>query len=251
MTQTSKTAKITSVIVTIAVLFTMLCVAGATTASAATEKVSLYSSGVTFAKYGAETYEIFVKTNDGAQDQQVYIHYFYMNGMDWQDLEADYVTTLDDGSKIWKAYLTSYECEYAIKFVANGQTFWDNNGGKNYNGTETIGTAPIAVKRRGYSYDLSNYEIDAVLQNYAYEKNVFVRYTTDGWNTYSDAALGYAGTNSDGTETWTTNIDISAIIANNYNYADFEYAVCYQVNGTEYWANYFGSNYDINYSIHH
>lgn len=252
MTQTSKTTRFTSVILTIAVLFSLICTVGATSANAAVnDRVSLYSSGVTFAKYGAQTYEIFVKTNDNAHDQEVYIHYYYMSGMDWEDVKAEYVATLGDGSKIWKSYLTSYNCEYAIKYVADGQTFWDNNNGSNYNGTEVIGSAPISVKRIGkYYYDLASYPIDVVLQNYAYEKNVFVRYTTDGWNTYTDTALGYAETNSDGTETWSGSIDISSIVANNYNYADFEYAVCYQVNGTEYWANYFGNNYDINYSIH-
>ena len=252
MTQTHKTTRFTSIVITLAILLSVFCIAGATNASAATERVSLYSSSVTFAKYGAETYEIFIKTNDNAQDQQVYVHYFYMSSLDWADAEAEYVTTLGDGSKIWKAYLTSFDCQYAIKYVADGVTYWDNNNGANYNGTETIVAAPVAVKRRSsLVYNLSNYQIDVVLQNYAYEKNVFVRYTTDGWNSYNDQALSYSETNADGTETWTGNIDISSIIANNYNYSDFEYAVCYQVNGTEYWANYFGNNYDINYSIHH
>ena len=94
---------------------------------------------------------------------------------------------------------------------------------------------------------LRTYQINAVLQNYAYHKNVFVRYTTDGWNSYSDQALGYSKTNADGTETWTTKINIENIA----DYSDFEYAICYQVNGTEFWANHFGANYNLNFSIHH
>ena len=252
MTKTRKTTRFTSFVLTLAIMLSVFCMAGATTASAATDKVSLYSSGVTFTKYGANTYEIFIQTKDNAQDQQVYVHYFYMSNLDWADAEAEYVATLSDGSKIWKAYLTSFDCKYAIKYVADGVTYWDNNNGNDYNGTEVIGTAPIAVNRRsGFYYNFDNYQINVVLQNYAYEKNVFVRYTTDGWNSYNDQALSYSETNADGTETWTGNIDISSIIANNYAYGDFEYAVCYQVNGTEYWANYFGNNYDINYCIHH
>ncbi len=239
-------------IAAIAVMLSVFSIAGSATSVAATDKVSLYSSDVTFEKYGAKTYEIFVQTKDNANDQEVYIHYFYMDSLDWADTEAEYVTTLNDGSKIWRAYLSSYNCQYAIKYVADGATYWDNNNGSNYNGTETIVSAPVEVKRRsGFYYDLENYQIDVVLQNYAYNKNVFVRYTTDGWNTYNDASLSYSNTNSNGTETWTTKIDISSIIANNYNYSGFEYAVCYQVNGNEYWANRFGKNYDINYSIHH
>ena len=31
----------------------------------------------------------------------------------------------------------------------------------------------------------------------------------------------------------------------------FEYAICYRVNGKEYWANNFGANYDASFSVRH
>ena len=87
------------------------------------------------------------------------------------------------------------------------------------------------------------YKVNAVLQNYAYNKNVFVRYTTDGWKSFKDQKLTYSSTNANGTENWTTTV----YDATNSN---IEYAVCYQVNGTEFWANNFGANYDGTYYIH-
>jgi hypothetical protein len=53
-------------------------------------------------------------------------------------------------------------------------------------------------------------------------------------------------TNANGTETWTADID-----AHFLNRDNFEYAICYKVNGKEFWANNFGANYDFSYCIHH
>lgn len=247
MTKTRKSTKIAAFILTLAMFCSMFCIIGATHAGAATQRVSMYSSNVSFAKYGAATYEVFVKTNDAASDQQVYVHYNYMDNMAWKDSKASYVATLDDGSKIWKAVFSSFNTRYAIKYVADGETFWDNNNGKDYTGADVIGSAPVASERLGYQYDKANYQINAVLQNYAYNKSVFVRYTTDGWKTFDDQALIYNKTNANGTETWTSKLDL----ANYSNVDDFQYAICYSVYGTEYWANNFGENYNGMYYIHH
>lgn len=247
MTKTAKTSRITAIVLTLVMLLGTMCIAGTATAGAATDRVRLYSSGITFSKYGASTYEVFVQTRDNAQNQKVTVHYFYMPSLGWADSEATYVTTLNDGSKIWKATFSSFNCKYAIKYEADGETIWDNNNGRDYNGTETIGAAPVAAESLSSMRSMNDYQINAVLQNYAYHKNVFVRYTTDGWNSYKDQALGYSKTNADGTETWTTKLNLGNIT----NYSNFQYAICYQVNGTEFWANYFGANYGFNFSIHH
>ena len=247
MTKTRKSTKIAALVLTLAMVCSMFCIIGATHAGAATQRVSMYSSNVNFSKYGAETYEVYVKTNDNASDQQVYVHYNYMDNMDWKDSKASYVTTLEDGSKIWKAMFSSFNAQYAIKYIADGETFWDNKNGKNYDGTEAAGVAPVVSERLGYQYDKSNFKVNAVLQNYAYNKSVFVRYTTDGWKSYNDKALNYSKTNANGTETWTTDLNL----ANYSNASDFQYAICYRVYGTEYWANNFGKNYDGLYYIHH
>lgn len=249
MTKTTKKNRIAAILLTLAMTLGVFSAFGVTNASAATDKVSLYSSNITFTKYGARTYEVFIQTRDNAYNQEVYVHYNYMDSLGWSDAKAEYVTTLNDGSKIWKAYFSSFNTKYAIKFVADGREYWDNNNGNDYNGTETIGTAPIAPERIGSGFAYSNtYKVNAVLQNYAYNKNVFVRYTTDNWKTYKDQALSYNCTKADGTELWDT--VICAPYGTSIN-EEFHYAICYQVNGTEYWANNFGANYDISYYIHH
>lgn len=248
MTRTSKATKIVALVMTLTMIFGVFSIKGATVASAATDRVSLYSATVTFAKYGYADYEVYVKTNDNASDQKVYVHYYYgAYNQGWVKTEAEYFTTLSDGSKIWKASIGGFQCEYAIEYVADGQTYWDNNNGQNYAGGQRIASAPIELKRLGYQrYIQGEYRVEAMLQNYAYEKNVFVRYTTDGWNTYSDVALRYSDTNADGTENWIASFPVGDL----GDGTGFEYAVCYEVNGTQYWANNFGANYDASYCAH-
>ena len=241
MTKTTKKTRFAAILLTLAMVIGLFGAVGVTSASAATDKVSLYSSSVTFSRVGVNSYEVFIRTRDNAADQQVYVHYFYTDIIGWCDAQAEYFTTLNDGSKIWKANFTSAMTRYAIKFVADGREYWDNNNGKDYTYADVCGTAPVTVERTGYAY--YNIPVRAVLQNYAYNKNVFVRYTTDGWKSFKDQKLTYSSTNANGTENWTTTV----YDATNSN---IEYAVCYQVNGTEFWANNFGANYDGTYYIH-
>ena len=235
--------KILSIIAALSIIigaFSMFSV----TAGAATDKVSLYSSEVFFSKYGITGTNVFVQTKDNAGDQKVTVHYNNLEGKDWLDAKAEYVTTLEDGSKIWKAYINSFNTEYVIKYEGDGNVTWDNNGGKNYK-TETIGTAPIAVNRETYQ-NLDSYKITATLQNYGYNKDVKVVYTVDGWKTSKEAAMTYVKTNDDGTEQWSTTLR-----EDDKNKDGFQYCVSYTVNGQTFWANNFGKNYDVTYRINH
>ena len=223
----------------------LLCCVGAfgsVQASAATDRVSMYLYDPYFSKYGATSANIYVQTKDNASNQQVYVHYNFMNG-EWKDQQADYVTTLDDGSKIWKASISSYNMEYVIKYVADGQVIWDNNNGQNYK-TQYLGTAPLTVLRTGFVYP-DEYPIEVVLKNYAFQKNVFVRYTENNWASYKDVPLTYQSTNADGTENWKTTLNVDSSKLDS-----FAYAVCYKVNGQTYWANNFGANYNADYIMH-
>lgn len=241
MTKTNSAKKIFSLVTVLSII---ICAFSAfATTSAATDKVSMYSTDVYFSKYGIRGTNVFIQTKDNASNQKVYVHYNYLKGQAWKDEEAKYVKTLDDGSKLWKAYITSYNTEYVIKYVADGVTTWDNNNGRNYT-DEALGVAPITVNRGSY-YGYGNYYVNATLQNYAYVKNVKVRYTEDNWKTYKDVSMKYFNTNNNGTENWTTSLPLTK-----YDYENFKYCVSYTVNGRTYWANNFGENYDASYRVY-
>ncbi len=237
-------------------MLSVICVAGATNASADTDRVALYSIDKTFDFHyngTSASYQVLIQTRGNASDEAVSVRYLTSKHTGiWRDSEATLVTTLNDGSKIWKAGFATNDVRFAIKYVANGVEYWNNNNGSNFTEGVKIGTAPIVATRNQYQwlgYD-GNYRIDALLQNYAYNKNVFVRYTTDGWNTYADKALSYDKTNADGTEAWTTTIPVDESLIYDYGTTEgFEYAICYQVNGQTYWANNFGANYDKHFVI--
>lgn len=235
MIKTTAFKKTLTFLLALSMLFCCAGTFGNVQASAATDKVSMYYFEPYFRSYGAYVY---IQTKDNASNQQVYVHYNDANTFGgWKDAEAEYITTLADGSKIWKAYTFSYDLEYAIKYVADGQTYWDNNNGNNYH-KEILGTAPIKVNRR-YSGDFN-----VTLQNYAYQKNVQIRYTEDNWKTYKDVPLSYQSTNSDGTENWSVDLKLDNNMTD-----EFHYCAYYQVNNQTYWENNLGENYDRNYYI--
>lgn len=76
MTKTTKKTRFAAILLTLAMVIGLFGAVGVTSASAATDKVSLYSSSVTFSRVGVNSYEVFIRTRDNAADQQVYVHYF-------------------------------------------------------------------------------------------------------------------------------------------------------------------------------
>ncbi len=71
-----------------------------------------------------------------------------------------------------------------------------------------------------------------------------MRYTTNSWASYKEAPLHYVTTGSDGNELWTVNV------RDTWNADSFEYCISYTVNGTTYWANNFGENYNASYRVY-
>lgn len=193
-------------------------------------------------------YEVLVKNL--AFTKQVSIHGKQADGT-WADLAAVYVGPADSGREIWRAYEEinpglHHDIEIAVKYVVNGVTYWDNNGGANYklgrnDGSMVVGRnvalyateAVPAVPGPGY-YILGNID----LKNLGPAKTVVVRYTTDNWQSSTNLNAAYkVGPNANGTETWTFSI------ANVATPPNLKFAVSYTVNGTTYWDNNFGPNY--------
>ena len=245
MTKTHKLKKSVSLALAFTMLLSLFCIMSKTNVGAVTDRVSMYSSDVTFVKYGKVTRNIYIQTTDNASSQQVYVHYNYMSGEEWRDAQAEYFTTLSDGSKIFKASISSFNDEYAIKYISDGNEYWDNNNGNNYH-DEKIGSAPITIDRYGYQTG-SQYVVNVVLKNYSYEKDVKVRYTEDNWATQHDVAMHYVSTNDDGTELWAATLNLSNTSGRIFEYCAYYYN---KSNNQTYWANNFGQNYDSSYRIY-
>lgn len=76
------------------------------------------------------------------------------------------------------------------------------------------------------------------VMNIAYDKEVSVRWTHDKWRTHHDSKCSYCQGSSDGvTDRFSFTLPA--------NGDDIEFAVCYRVNGAEYWDSFNGQNYLI------
>ena len=79
-----------------------------------------------------------------AYHKDVVIRYT-VDGVNWQDKNAYYKESLADNREIWGFSVTlgetsynsgnysGYNCEFAVKYTVNNQTYWDNNGGYGIN----------------------------------------------------------------------------------------------------------------------
>ncbi|NLK96221.1 MAG: hypothetical protein GX275_13720 [Clostridiales bacterium] len=109
------------------------------------------------------------------------------------------------------------------------------------NYSELLGSSEIKVVIDSSNKKAEQYSIKAVLRNLGYVKDVIVRYTVDGWNTYKEEPLKFKNLDeSCNIEEWDGIIKISE-----KNKDKFQYAVSYQVNGITYWDNNSNKNYEF------
>lgn len=213
-----------------------------------------------------------VKVKNVAYDKQVRI---------WGKTEAGhwaasrngvYVGPAEDGWEIWRidGSTTVYSSvtnpkwanprQFAIKYEADGQTWWDNNQGSDYSmglqDGEMLGNNinVLSLYGRGYYNDYAGVTVfygQVLVRNLAYDKQVTIVYSTDGWNTVHTAACNFVAShwypygssvrypNVHGCERWGFSVDLPAGVSN------IEYVVSYDVNGSTWWDNNRGRNYEI------
>lgn len=214
-----------------------------------------YSQGV-MQSYYAKGY-IAVPFSFGTPN--VTVHYTY-DGVNWQDVNASlykdsdghhvYLFSTSPKSASFSYYYKNY-VRFAIRYEKDGQVYWNNNNGQDFilqssniapNHPYYLGkNALLATNSRlnTVSSNGTNFAGNIVLKNLAYDKEVFVRYTTDHWQTYYDLPAYYVSNYNDGNEVWS----YEKVFTNEVNAVEF--AVCYKVNGITYWDNNFGRNYKV------
>ncbi|RWS08527.1 glycogen-binding subunit 76A-like protein [Dinothrombium tinctorium] len=83
--------------------------------------------------------------------------------------------------------------------------------------------------------------------NLSFEKNVKVRYTKDNWRTWSDLAAKYVPNSNNG---WSDKFMVELCFNTNSTGElvagqKVSFAICFSVDGREYWDNNLGSNYSF------
>lgn len=219
--------------------------ASASTTITDKNKVALCFRESNYVYHASYQFANYIRVNKNIANKKVYLRY-RDQGEEWQTEEARYVADLDNDYEIYVAYCGKmggyYECDLVCE--SGDTTYIDDNDGKHYTG-QTLGTASVCALRTPSPCD-SYFKVSALVKNYAYEKEVAVRYTTDGWKTYKEAELKYDSVADDGNEIWSTTLNLpEGTISGD----KFEYAIRYTVNGNTYWDNNFGRNYNASY--HH
>ena len=208
-------------------------------------------------KYGMGTYQrgFEVRVKNIAYDKQVAIWHKLANGS-WVEVPCTYSRNADPGYEIWTAATSCYnaslyDTRFCVKATIHGITYWDNNGGSDFEMGHSdgvlLGTGVHILKNGAWRGTTVSGTID--LRNLAYSKSVRVIWTTDNWATQSttDAsfvsyyAYGYASApspNALGIERWNFTLTPGSS-------APIKYYIRYTVNGMTYYDNNFGSDYSL------
>ena len=104
-----------------------------------------------------------------------------------------------------------------------------------------------AIKLYSINKNGTEYKITALLKDFAYVKDVKIKYTFDGWNTYKEEGMYYCSSgydteqlNEDRLQVWDKYLSIEDNEKKN-----FEFVLYYGVNGYDYWDNNDEKNYKI------
>jgi len=202
-----------------------------------------------------------IQVKNLAYTKQVYVHQSKTDGT-WVDIPAHYVRTGNSTYELWQANRTDFGDVsvlgkyYAIKYVVNGQTYWDNNNGANYifsyAGNYGGGPGPMlgnGINVLTYAYGIGGGKFSGYVdvRNIAYSKKVSIIYTTDNWATYATVDASFMAT-------YQTGYSSAIAFPNVYNVerwqfavpttaSQVKFAVSYTVNGATYWDNNYGANY--------
>lgn len=209
-----------------------------------------------------------------AFQKQVFIHLKTGSGQ-WLNVPLSYSRPANNGYEVWTgtyynldpatgAILPPFDPEFAVKYVVNGQTYWDNNGGANYHmgrnsGSLLIGSNVYEGWYRPNAYSLGgNFSGWVTVRNIAFAKNVSVVYTTNNWASTRTANATFASNfwlfapngvrsnapnpGQNGFEEWNYTLNVGSATR-------VQYAIRYNVvvNGVTrtYWDNNFGRNYEV------
>jgi carbohydrate/starch-binding protein with CBM21 domain len=88
------------------------------------------------------------------------------------------------------------------------------------------------------NFNGSTLTLNIGVQNLSFTKTVGIVYTTNNWATIGTAFGTFDRTMSSGLEVWDVTVAVGSA-------PDVQFAIFYQVLGTEYWDNNFGANYQL------
>jgi len=209
---------------------------------------------VTFAR-------ISVKVQNLAFAKDVAVHYTPDN-VNWKDSPLPWNSPSFGNYDIFAGTVNEQVEQFVIRYSVNGQTFWDNNNGQNYNFTgnlTTVGGNVVLNKATahqgteaggGFTFTTSWLEGEILVNNFGFSKSVGIVLSVDGGTNWTVTQANFTGTaTADGqfvgpAEVWTFKTpELNLNPASNA----FLFAAFYRdlASGKEFWDNNFGQNYQL------
>jgi len=195
------------------------------------------------------TFNGLVEVENVAPEKAVVIHYTgnFLNS--WSTVDAEFVGPSRPGYEYWSfsTAVAGGMAEFAVEYQVQGTSVWDNNAQANYviqageplllgadiNVVLTRNVNPIIFRFPSAVSYIGSVHV----RDLAFEKDVRVRYTTNGWQTWQEAPATFGQTETNGLEKWNFSIDFPV------SAQSVELAVGYTVDGQTYWDNNLGANY--------
>lgn len=254
-----KKNKIVSFVLVLTLLASMASLAGISAGAAATHPVDLlYATPQTVPSDEPQPSNSYVLTGYAEVENIAYAKnvtiVYTVDGTTWKETPAEYFKSTWGNREAWKfttpvetvvGYGIACTFEFAVKYEVNGQTYWDNNNTYNYKASSgrTVGEKYPAIGIAGLTVDSYRFAQGAVtgnvyLKNIALAKDVKVRYSSDNWETFTEAKATYVKNVSPDVDFWQFSIPAEAG-------ATIEFAVSYTAGGQTYWDNNFGENYTV------
>jgi hypothetical protein len=202
-----------------------------------------------------------VKVKNIAFTKNVGIHYT-PNGNTWKDAPLAFSSHFGNYD-IFTGTVNEQVAQFVIRYSTDGQTFFDNNGGQNYQFGSNLATVGgnvvlnMAKARRGlqagggFVFTTSWLEGEILVNNLSFVKDVGVRLSTDNGVSWHDTHGFFSGSHTStgmfvgtGAEVWRfktpeLNLDNSS--------SEFRLAAFYRnvATGEVFWDNNFGQDYKV------
>jgi len=205
----------------------------------------------------------YIEVDNMGENKQVCLVY-QVNGGSWKELSATRHATTHHNLEAWYFQTPAFfppagqsvTIRFAAKYVVNGITYWDNNGGQDYTikiGYKTalenilLGSAThyrdyggwAILKNINGGIERLHFHGAVYVQNLAYDKEVKMVYTTDNWDTSHTADFSYSKTMANNIEQWGIMFEVPV------DTTTIQYVISYKVNGMTHWDNNFQQNYTL------
>jgi hypothetical protein len=201
---------------------------------------------------------ISVKVQNLAFAKDVAVHYTPDN-VTWKNHSLSWTAPTFGNYDLFTGTVNEEVEQFVIRYSVNGQTFWDNNNGQNYDFRSDlafVGSNVVLYKATarqgtqaggGFTATTSWLEGEILVNNFGFSKNVGIVITVDGGANWTAVEGNLAQSTADGKFSGSGRVWNFKTPELNLNPASdkFFFAVFHRdlASGKEFWDNNFGQNY--------